>query len=222
MSVQAIIFDLDGVLTDTAIYHFHAWKALADQLGVDFDQQDNEQLKGVDRLGSLRWIAAKGGLALTAEQEAQLMQQKNQHYLALIDHMSPADLYPGVQALFSAIKNEGIKIGLASASKNAAFVLQRLGIAAEFDYVADANHVTNSKPDPEVFLLAASGLGVAAKYCIGVEDAVAGIEAINRAGMLAVGIGAPAVLTGAKRVYASVAELTLPELQALAAAQVAV
>lgn len=216
MSLQAVIFDLDGVLTDTAIYHYHAWKALADELGVDFNKQDNEQLKGVDRLGSLRWLAAKGGLTLSAEQEAQLMQQKNQHYLQLIDHMSAADLYPGVAELFAELRENNIKIGLASASKNAAFVVQRLGIATDFDFVADANLVANSKPDPEVFLLAAQGLKAKPGYCIGVEDAVAGVEAINRAGMLAVGIGSASVLTGARQVYDCVADLKLSALMALA------
>ncbi|GAB59719.1 beta-phosphoglucomutase [Rheinheimera nanhaiensis] len=212
MSCRAVIFDLDGVLTDTAIYHFYAWKALADELGINFTEHDNEQLKGVDRLGSLRWILQKGGLTLSEAEEARLMQQKNAHYLELIDHITPDNLYPGVTALFTQLKRHGIKIGLASASKNAAFVVERLGIAAQFDYIADANQVLNSKPDPEVFLLAAKGLAVAPQYCIGVEDALAGIEAINRAGMKAIGIGDAKVLSGAIRVYPAVKAITLEEL----------
>lgn len=215
MSCQAVIFDLDGVLTDTAIYHFYAWKALADELGIAFTEHDNEQLKGVDRLGSLRWILQKGGLTLGEAEETRLMQQKNAHYLELIDHITPDNLYPGVQPLFAELKHSGIKIGLASASKNAAFVVERLGIAAQFDYIADANQVTNSKPDPEVFLLAASGLGVAPQHCIGVEDALAGIEAINRAGMKAIGIGDAQVLSGALKVYPELACMTLADLQKL-------
>lgn len=215
MSCQAVIFDLDGVLTDTAIYHFYAWKALADELGIAFTEHDNEQLKGVDRLGSLRWILQKGGLTLSAAEEARLMQQKNAHYLELIDHITPDNLYPGVQPLFAELKHSGIKIGLASASKNAAFVVERLGIAAQFDYIADANQVTNSKPDPEVFLLAASGLGVAPQHCIGVEDALAGIEAINRAGMKAIGIGDARVLSGALKVYPTVQALKLNDITEL-------
>ncbi|WP_240220685.1 beta-phosphoglucomutase [Rheinheimera hassiensis] len=215
MSCRAVIFDLDGVLTDTAIYHFHAWKALADELGIVFTEHDNEQLKGVDRLGSLRWILQKGGLTLSEAEEARLMQQKNAHYLELIDHMTAADLYPGVQPLFTELRQSGIKIGLASASKNAAFVVERLGIAAQFDYIADANQVINSKPDPEVFLLAANGLGVAPEHCIGVEDALAGIEAINRAGMKAIGIGDAKVLSGALKVYPGLACVTLADLQKL-------
>ena len=212
MNCRAVIFDLDGVLTDTAIYHFYAWKALADELGIAFTEHDNEQLKGVDRLGSLRWILQQGGLTLSAAEEARLMQQKNAHYLKLIDHITPANLYPGVQALFTELQQSGIKIGLASASKNAAFVVERLGIAAQFDYIADANEVVNSKPDPEVFLLAAKGLGVAPEHCIGVEDALAGIEAINRAGMKAIGIGDAKVLSGALSVYPSVKAIKFEEL----------
>lgn len=215
MRCQAVIFDLDGVLTDTAIYHFYAWKALADELGIAFNEHDNEQLKGVDRIGSLRWILQKGGLKLSEAEESRLMQQKNAHYLELIDHITPDNLYPGVAALFSSLKQNGIKIGLASASKNAAFVVQRLGIAAQFDYIADANNVSNSKPDPEVFLLAARGLNVLPQHCIGVEDAQAGIEAINRAGMKAIGIGDASVLSGAIRVYSSVKAITLAELSSV-------
>ncbi|MCC5853077.1 MAG: beta-phosphoglucomutase, partial [Alkalimonas sp.] len=198
-----------------ALYHYRAWKALADELAVPFSEQDNEQLKGVDRLNSLRWIANKGGLVLSTAEEERLMAQKNAHYLALIQHMSPADLYPGVQPLFAAIKAKGWKIGLASASKNAAFVLDRLGIASDFDFVADANQVKNSKPDPEVFLLAASGLGVAPGRCIGVEDAVAGIEAINRAGMRAIGIGDENVLREALQVYPTIQAVKLADLWSL-------
>lgn len=212
MTVKAVIFDLDGVLTDTAHYHFQAWQALAQQLDIDFTEQDNEQLKGVDRLGSLRWILQKARRQVSSEQESQLMQQKNQHYLALIAHMSPADLFAGVLPLFAELRQNGIKIGLASASKNAAMVVERLGIASQFDYIADANNVQNSKPDPEVFLLAAKGLGVMPEHCIGVEDAVAGIEAINRAGMRAIGIGEPKILSQADRVYPKLQNLTLSDL----------
>lgn len=215
MTVKAVIFDLDGVLTDTAHYHFQAWQALAHQLGIGFTEQDNEQLKGVDRLGSLRWILQKANRQLSAAEESRLMQQKNQHYLELIAHMSPADLFAGVQPLFAELRQNGIKIGLASASKNAAMVVQRLGIASQFDYIADANDVVNSKPDPEVFLLAAKGLGVATEHCIGVEDAVAGIEAINRAGMQAIGIGEPKVLNNALKVYPTIQALKLTDLMKL-------
>ena len=212
MTIKAVIFDLDGVLTDTAHYHFQAWQALAHELGISFTEQDNEQLKGVDRLGSLRWILQQAQRQLSPEEETRLMQQKNAHYLELIAHMSPADLFDGVQQLFAELRQHGIKIGLASASKNAAMVVQRLGIASQFDYIADANNVVNSKPDPEVFLLAAKGLGVAPEHCIGVEDAVAGVEAINRAGMQAIGIGDPKVLKSALKVYQTVQELKLNEL----------
>ncbi|KKO45868.1 beta-phosphoglucomutase [Arsukibacterium ikkense] len=212
MTIKAVIFDLDGVLTDTAHYHFQAWQALAHELGISFTEQDNEQLKGVDRLGSLRWILQQAQRQLSPEEETRLMQQKNAHYLELIAHMSPADLFAGVQPLFTELRQHGIKIGLASASKNAAMVVERLGIANQFDYIADANDVVNSKPDPEVFLLAATGLGVATTHCIGVEDAVAGVEAINAAGMTAIGIGEPSVLNRAIKVYPSIQKLKLTDL----------
>ncbi|MDP5206061.1 beta-phosphoglucomutase [Alishewanella sp. SMS8] len=215
MQIRAIIFDLDGVLTDTAHYHFQAWQALAHDLSIPFTEQDNEQLKGVDRLGSLRWILQKVGRTLSEAEETRLMQQKNEHYLKLIEHMGTKDLFPGVQSLFTELKQLNIKIGLASASKNAGMVVERLGIAAQFDFIADANYVKNSKPDPEVFLLAAKGLGVTPEYCIGVEDAVAGIEAINRAGMLAIGIGDKELLSDALIVYPSIDALNLADLQAL-------
>lgn len=215
MTTAAVIFDLDGVLTDTAHYHFQAWQALAHELGIGFTEQDNEQLKGVDRLGSLRWILQKANRQVSTEEESRLMQQKNQHYLELIADMSPADLFTGVQPLFAELRQNGIKIGLASASKNAAMVVERLGIASQFDYIADANDVVNSKPDPEVFLLAARGLGVAPEHCIGVEDAVAGIESINRAGMRAIGIGEPKVLNNALKVYPTIQALKLTDLMKL-------
>lgn len=205
--IQAVIFDLDGVLTDTAHYHFQAWQALAHSLGIAFTEQDNEHLKGVDRLGSLRLILQKGGLTLPAAEEERLMARKNAHYLQLIAGMTAADLFPGVRELFARLKQSGIKLGLASASKNAAFVLQRLGIAGEFDAIADAATVKHSKPDPEIFLQAAALLQIAPEHCLGVEDAAAGVTAINRAGMRTIGIGQPEQLREALMVF--------PTLQAL-------
>lgn len=215
--IQAVIFDLDGVLTDTAHYHFQAWQALALSLGIPFDESDNEQLKGVDRLGSLRLILQKGQLRCTAAEEANLMAQKNSHYLSLIANIRPADLFPGVPELFAALKQQRIKIGLASASKNAALVLDKLGITEAFDAIADAALVKNSKPDPEIFLQAATRLGVAPAACIGIEDAAAGVTAIQRAGMRAIGVGDPAHLAEALLVYPSVAAIKLEELLALPA-----
>lgn len=215
MSIKALIFDLDGVLTDTAMYHYHAWKALADELGIPFNEQDNEQLKGVDRLGSLRLILQKGQLSLNPAEEQRLMASKNQHYLELIADMSPADLFNGTAGLFAALKQQGIKTALASASKNAGFVVERLGIASQFDYIADAAKVANSKPAPDIFLLAAQGLNVKPQQCVGVEDAQAGIAAILSAGMLPVGIGDAAVLQDALLVYPALDKLDLQQVLSL-------
>lgn len=213
--IKAVIFDLDGVLTDTAHYHFQAWQALAHSLGIAFTEQDNEQLKGVDRLGSLRLILAKGQLSVDDATEQQLMAQKNAHYLKLIANMSEADLFSGVRPLFTALKQRGIKLAVASASKNADFVLQRLGIYNEFDAIADAALVKASKPDPEIFLQAAARLGVAPAQCLGIEDAAAGVSAINSAGMQAIGIGDAAVLHEALMVYPNIEALDVATLLTL-------
>lgn len=212
MSIRALIFDLDGVLTDTAIYHYHAWKTLADELGIPFNEQDNEQLKGVDRLGSLRLILQKGQLSLSPAEEQRLMAGKNQHYLELIADMGPADLFDGTAGLFANLQQQGIKTALASASKNAGFVVERLGIASHFDYIADAAKVANSKPAPDIFLLAAQGLNIKPQHCVGVEDAQAGIAAILSAGMLPVGIGDAAVLQDALLVYPTLDKLNLQQV----------
>lgn len=207
MTIQAFIFDLDGVLTDTAEYHFLAWKALADQLGVDFDKTDNEQLKGVDRMGSLQFILQKGGLRLPEKQILALAEQKNHHYQQLIAGMSEADLFEGVTKLFNVLKDRNIAIGLASASKNAAMVLERLGITDAFDYVADASKVKQGKPHPEIFLTVADALNTPPAQCVGIEDSLAGLQAIIDAGMHSVGIGDARVLHQADVVYAHIREL---------------
>lgn len=205
--IQAFIFDLDGVLTDTAEYHFLAWKQLATQLGIEFSRADNELLKGVDRMGSLELILKLGKKQLSQEQKLKLAEQKNAEYLKLVETMSPADLFPGVLPLFSRLKAAGVKTALASASKNAALVLQKLGIPALFDYVADSNLIKNGKPDPEIFLTCAQALGVAPEFCIGVEDAPAGVTAIKAAGMYALGIGEEQALTQADLVIPAISVL---------------
>jgi len=209
MKPSAVIFDLDGVLTDTAEFHYLAWKAIATRLGVDFNLDDNEKLKGVDRENSLLYILEKGGIAMEASQFKQLLCDKNEHYLSLIADINPNHLFAGVLSCFRKLKASNIKIGLASASKNAALVINKLGIEALFDYVGDAAVVTHSKPAPDIFLAVANGLKVAPEYCIGVEDAVAGVQAIKSANMFAVGIGDTKVLTQAELVFANMSELDL-------------
>ncbi|MGY5797715.1 beta-phosphoglucomutase [Rheinheimera faecalis] len=204
---QAFIFDLDGVLTDTAEYHFLAWQQLATQLGIEFSRADNELLKGVDRMGSLELILQLGQKQLSQDQKLMLAEQKNAEYLKLVETMSPADLFPGVLPLFSSLKAAGVKTALASASKNAALVLQKLCIPDLFDYVADSNLIKNGKPDPEIFLTCAQALGVAPERCIGVEDAPAGVTAIKAAGMYALGIGEEHALTQADLVIPAISVL---------------
>jgi len=210
--IQAFIFDLDGVLTDTAEYHFLAWQQLATQLGIEFSRADNELLKGVDRMGSLELILQLGQKQLSQEQKLMLAEQKNAEYLKLVQTMSPADLFPGVLPLFSSLKAAGVKTALASASKNAALVLQKLCIPDLFDYVADSNLIKNGKPDPEIFLTCAHALGVAPERCIGVEDAPAGVTAIKAAGMYALGIGEAHALTQADLVIPAVSAIDQPLL----------
>lgn len=206
---KAVVFDLDGVITDTAHYHYLAWKALAESEGVHFDHAFNENLKGVDRMGSLNLILAGSAKTYSMEQKLALADRKNKQYVELIATMSAADLLPGALDALAAVRAAGLKIGLASVSKNAFTVLDRLGIRDRFDYVVDAALIANSKPHPEIFLNAAAALGVAPADCLGVEDAVAGVASIKSAGMFALGVGSPAVLTQADRVIPSLAEFRL-------------
>lgn len=205
MGLTTFIFDLDGVLTDTAKYHFFAWKKIAENLDVDFNEEDNEFLKGVDRENSLQWILNKGKIKLDRNEFEALLNIKNQHYLSLVKDIGPSDLFDGVRGLFAQLRQQKKLIGLASASKNARQVVEQLGIAQEFDYIADSNFIVNNKPDPEIFLRVASALNQLPHQCVGIEDAVAGIQAINSAKMFSVGIGSQHELTEA--------EIVFPDLQ---------
>jgi beta-phosphoglucomutase len=206
---KAVIFDLDGVITDTAHYHYLAWKRLAESQGVHFDHAFNENLKGIDRMGSLDMILASAGRTYTQEEKLALADEKNEHYKTLINTMSASDLLPGAVQALDAVRAAGLKIGLASVSKNAFTVLDHLGIADKFDYVVDAAKIARGKPDPEIFLKAAQELGVAPEDCLGVEDAVAGVASIKSAGMYALGIGKPEVLTQADQVIPGLSEFKL-------------
>lgn len=206
---KAVIFDLDGVITDTAHYHYLAWKRLAETQGVHFDHAFNENLKGIDRMGSLDLILASAAKQYTPEEKLALADEKNLHYQELIATMSANDLLPGAVAALDTVRAAGMKIGLASVSKNAFTVLERLGITDKFDYVVDAALIARGKPDPEIFLKAAHELGVAPSDCLGVEDAVAGVASIKSAGMYALGIGQASVLTQADVVIPSLAQFDL-------------
>jgi beta-phosphoglucomutase len=200
---KAVIFDLDGVITDTAHYHYLAWKRLADSVDAPFDEAFNEQLKGVDRMGSLDLILARAPRTYTPEEKRLLSDAKNTHYQELIATMTPDDLLPGALRALEEVRAAGLHIGLASVSRNAFTVLDRLGIRDRFDDVVDAATLVNGKPDPEIFLTAAAHLGVDPGDCLGVEDAAAGVASIKDAGMFAVGVGSPEVLHRADRVIPS-------------------
>ncbi|WP_440117064.1 beta-phosphoglucomutase [Paenibacillus sp. QZ-Y1] len=212
--MKAVIFDLDGVITDTAEYHFQAWESLAATLGIPLDREFNEQLKGISRMESLDKILARGEAgAYTVERKLELATQKNTEYQRLISAVTPADVLPGIHALLVELREAGIGIALASASKNAAFILERLELTHYFDSVVDVTAIRHGKPDPEIFLTGAANLGLQPAECIGIEDAQAGIQAIKSAGMFAVGVGTPSQMQDADIVVASTAELSLRMLE---------
>ena len=197
--LKAIIFDLDGVITDSAKYHYLAWKELADELNIPVDEEYNEKLKGVSRIESLNLILKNGNAEndYTPEEKEKLADKKNAHYKELIKEITSADMLPGIENFLKEIKANDIRTALASVSKNAFFIIKQLQAEKYFDYIADAAAVPNAKPFPDIFLVGAEHLGVRPEECIGVEDARTGIEAIHRAGMLAVGVGTPAEMEDA-------------------------
>ena len=214
MPIKAFIFDLDGVIVDTAIYHYQAWKRLANELGFDISEEFNERLKGVSRTDSLDIILAHGNLSLPDEEKTRLAAQKNEWYLELISRMTSDDILPGVAQFFSQVRRAGLLTALGSVSKNAPLILERIGMTNVFDAVIDGNKLTKGKPDPEVFTKGAGELGVPPAECVVFEDAVAGVEAGKRGGMFVVGLGLPGVLIGADLVAPSLDGLTVEEVLA--------
>lgn len=210
-NLKAVIFDLDGVITDTAEYHYLAWKALGEEVGVPFTREFNEELKGVSRMDSLEKILALGNKQsdFTQKEKESMAQRKNEHYVRLIEGITPTDILPGIQELIAEIKNNGYKLGLASVSKNAFSVMDKLELTGQFDVIVDAAKIKKGKPDPEIFLTGAHMLGVQPEECLGIEDAAAGVDSIKGAGMFAVGIGNKETLAKADLIYNSTAEVTL-------------
>lgn len=213
-SPKLIIYDLDGVITDTAEFHYLAWKKLADELGIEIDRQFNEQLKGINRMDSLDRILAlaEPPLDLSEEEKTELATRKNGYYLELIEAITPAHILPGIDALLEANRQAGVKIALGSASKNAAHILDKLELSDRFDYVVEAARIVNGKPDPETFTAAADALEIPYEACIGIEDAAAGVEAVNRAGMFSVGVGDRAHLGHADYLVEDTSELIFTEI----------
>lgn len=213
--IRACIFDLDGVIVDTASHHFVAWRRLADELGVPFSLKDNEALKGVSRLDSLEYILIKGGLVLDPETKVRLMDRKNAHYLELAVRTSPGDALPGVVELIDSLKEQGLKVALGSSSKNAEMILTRLNLIGRFDALVDGNHITLSKPDPEVFISGSKALGIAPEHCLVFEDAQSGIDAANAGGFPVIGIGSTEDLTKAVAVIPGFGDYTWDSICAL-------
>lgn len=190
MCLKALIFDLDGVLTDTAKYHYLAWKKLADELGYYFDEDINELLKGVSRINSFEIILEKNNATnkFADSEKETLANKKNEYYKEMIEQLTPNDILEGIVPFINEARSNGVRCAVASISKNASRVLELLKISDMFDYIADAALVKNPKPDPEIFLTCAEQLGFKPSECVGIEDAQAGIESIHAAGMLSVGI----------------------------------
>jgi beta-phosphoglucomutase len=212
MMIKACLFDLDGVLVDTARFHYLAWKLLADGLGFEFTETDNERLKGISRMDSLDILLDIGNIELPAEDKTRIANEKNKVYLSYVEQMTPGDVLPGVSNFLKELKDTGILTGLGSASKNARLILQKTGLDSMFNVIVDGNMVTQAKPHPEVFALGAHLLEVEPNDCLVFEDAVAGIQAAHNAGMKCVGIGSPQTLKKADLVLPGFMNLKMVDL----------
>jgi beta-phosphoglucomutase len=213
--LKACIFDLDGVLVDTAKYHFIAWQRLANHLNVEFTESDNEQLKGLSRDASITYILNKGNILLSEQDKQNYMAQKNDWYLALVNTMNESESLANAKELLINLKQHNVLIALGSASKNARLILEKTGLLSYFDSIVDGTRTSKSKPDPEVFLTAASDLKINPNEAIVFEDAISGIQAANDGGFLSLGIGEAQVLTQAVWVYQDLTSLNFQVLASL-------
>jgi beta-phosphoglucomutase len=212
---MACIFDLDGVLVDTAVYHFQAWKKLANSMGFDFTAEQNEHLKGVNRMRSLDMILNWGGVEKSAGEKEILAATKNAWYVDMINKMTPDEVLPGTLPLLEELRKQGVKIALGSASKNSAIILEKTQLTHFFDAIVDGNVVSASKPDPEVFTRAAAMLNIPAKDCVVFEDAQAGVAAAIAGKMKVVGVGSQDNLKGADCYVDDLSQITMQEIKAL-------
>ncbi|MBZ9687695.1 beta-phosphoglucomutase [Clostridium estertheticum] len=212
-NIKAVIFDLDGVLVDTAKYHYLAWKRLAQELNIEFSLQDNERLKGVSRMQSLNIILEIGNITLDNNIKIELAQKKNIWYVEYISNLTPKDILPGVIGFLESIKADSIKVALGSASKNSMLILDKLNLTNYFDAIIDGTKVSKAKPDPEVFLKGAEALKVLPSECIVFEDAEAGVEAAINAGMYCIGIGSENILKKAHLVVSGFTDMTFDKLK---------
>lgn len=207
MNKKGFIFDLDGVIVDTARYHFLAWQKLANSIGINFNEAQNEHLKGVSRVRSLEKILEWGDKSLSHEDFKDLMAKKNEDYLSYIDGMDEAEILPDVKKILKYLKMNDHPIALGSASKNARAILSKVGLDKVFDAIIDGNNVTRAKPDPEVFLKAAEQIHISPEDCIVFEDSLAGVQAANIANMVSIGIGDKETLKEAKYVFKDFTEM---------------
>jgi beta-phosphoglucomutase len=189
-----VLFDLDGVIVDTASLHFAAWQRLADSLSLQFDERLNRALKGVDRLGSLERLLGSQAHRYTADEKLRMADLKNSWYVESLESIAAGDLLPGADEALDQVRRSGLKLALVSASRNAMTVLVRLGIVERFDAIVDSSSISNGKPAPDIFLAAARQVGVAPGQCLGIEDAAAGVAGLKAAGMAAIGVGDPVEL----------------------------
>ena len=213
----AFIFDLDGVIVDTAKFHYQAWRKLANSFGFDITEDQNEQLKGISRVRSLEIILEWGNVKLSQDEFMEQMALKNDNYLSYIASMTKKDLLPGVSNVIDYLSEKNIPFALGSASKNARIILEKTGLIQKFNAVVDGNDVSKAKPNPEVFLIAASKLKVEPENCVVFEDSVAGIQAANIAGMTSVGIGEKNVLNEANFIFSDFTQIKIDFINQLIA-----
>jgi beta-phosphoglucomutase len=206
--IKGCLFDLDGVIVDTAKYHYLAWKRLAEELGFEFSKENNEKLKGVSRITSLNILLEVGGLEFDNDTKLKMAEKKNNWYVEYIKEIDKTEILPGVEDFIKGLKKKGIKLGIGSASKNTMTILENIGMIEYFDVIVDGTKVSNAKPDPEVFLLGARELNLKPNECVVFEDAEAGIEAAKNAGMYSIGIGKPEILKQADKVIPGFENLT--------------
>jgi beta-phosphoglucomutase len=215
MSVQGVIFDLDGVLVSTDEYHYLGWKRLADEEGIPFTRADNHRQRGVSRMESLEIVLENAGRTFSEADKREMAERKNRYYVESLQALSPDEALPGARSLLEALKRRGFRLAVGSSSRNAPLIMKKVDLCGFFDAVADGNDITRSKPDPEVFLLAAERLGLDPAHCLVIEDAEAGVDAARAAGMRCIGIGDPVFVGAAAKVVGSVAEITLDMISQL-------
>lgn len=213
IKIKACIFDLDGVIVDTAKYHYLAWKRLAGELGFEFTEDDNERLKGISRLDSLEILLSIGNKSFDDKTKLLLAEKKNSWYVEYISKMSKDEVLPGVENFLEVLKNAGIKISLGSVSKNALQILNSLNLTNYFDAIIDGTRISKAKPDPEVFLKASSELNIPPEECIVFEDASAGIDGAINANMYSIGVGSPKILNKANKVISGFTTIDLSILE---------